>query len=202
MFDLLFGFVKYLKSPKRTLKHLLNTIHNKKCTLTKSQQVGVSAMKNLKRVIIESERCSGTTVMMVSYAIWYALTNPEQVILIQSSHSRILQLTMRAYLESLFGDTDCIFRKKSMAEYIFANGSRIMIRTTGVNVARGMNVSLYMMEGFDELSATVREELLYCIAPVVSCTNSKVVIQTAEPLQIPGYTQVFLERLPKEKPFC
>lgn len=192
--------VRVFKKSKRVLKYLLSQVHNRKSKLTPSQKLALVAMKHCNKLVIESERVSGSTVTMLMHAVWYAHNNPFKTVVVLSPCPRDTMATLKAYIGTLYGDLDVVRREYSGIK--FHNGARIIIRKMHVDSVRGMTVNLLMVEQANRLSREGMQNMMMTILPCMSATRGTMVIQTEDHLDIPGFTKIKMHALPKEQPFC
>lgn len=197
----LMNISKIFKKSKRVLKHLLERVHNRKSKLTDSQKLALVAMRNCNKLVIETERQSGCTVVLLMHAIWHAFSNRDRTVVILSPDSVFLSQTLSAYLDTLFGDMN-IVRYISRHEMRFWNGSRILIRPQNENSVRGMAVDLLIVEQYHRFNSKKAQSFMSSILPCMSATRGTIVIETEDELDIPGFTKVIMQSLPKEQPFC
>lgn len=192
--------VRVFKKSKRVLKYLLSQVHNRKSKLTPSQKLALVAMKHCNKLVIESERISGSTVTMLMHAVWYAHNNPFKTVVVLSPCPRDTMATLKAYIGTLYGDLDAVRREYSGIK--FHNGARIIIRKMHVDSVRGMTVNLLMVEQANRLSREGMQNMMMSILPCMAATRGTMVIQTEDHLDIPGFTKIKMHALPKEQPFC
>lgn len=192
--------VRVFKKSKRVLKYLLSRVHNRKSKLTPSQKLALVAMKHCNKLVIESERYSGSTATMLMHAVWYAHNNPHKTVVLLSPCPRDTMATLKAYLGTLYGDLDVASQEYS--GILFHNGARIMVRKMCVDAVRGMTVNLLMIEQANRASSELMQHMIAAILPCLTAVRGTMVIQTEDHLDIPGFTKVIMQTLPKEQPFC
>lgn len=124
-------------------------------------------------------RQMGKTTVAAAYILWFAMFNPDQVIvLLSNNHAASLEIMSRiryAYEECPDHIRDGVI-EYNKTEIKFENKSRIISRATTSSAARGLSVNLLYLDEFAFVEPRIQEEFWTAVMPTLASTGGKCII--------------------------
>jgi hypothetical protein len=142
-------------------------------TIKDYHEFQIAALENIQdstahMTLIKTARQMGLSTMLCTYALYAALSGADQTIMYLGAPSNnydTFYYIVRAHLyhQQKLGYSDCVARFQK-TEIEFENGSRILFRPRTINSARGMSISLLLVDD----AARAPADLFHSVAPIVS----------------------------------
>lgn len=136
--------------------------------------------------IMNSARQMGTTTLMCSFILWYALFNTDKTIVTISNrmaNSMELANRIRFAYEHLPEYLQVGIVRYSKTEIEFDNGSKILFKAASPHVCRGLSCDLICIDSAAYISHKIGYEMWHSLMPILS-TGGRVIIAST-----PGDTQ-------------
>lgn len=157
-------------------------------------QIGLlEAYHKHRKSIAMISRQMGKSTIAGAYLLWYAMFNPDSMVLIASNkHDGALEIMHRirhAYecLPNHIRAGVLSYNKKSIE---FDNGSRIIAQTTTENTGRGLSVSLIYLDEFSFVEPRIAKELWTSISPTLA-TGGKIIITSTPNIDEDQFAQIW-----------
>ena len=126
-------------------------------------------------------RQSGKSTSAAGYLLWYAMFNPDSIILIAAHKytgaQEIMQRIRYAY-ENCPDHIKAGVTTYNKGSLDFENGSRIVSATTTENTGRGMSITLLYLDEFAFVRPTIAEQFWTSITPTLSTGGKAIITST------------------------
>lgn len=138
----------------------------------------VEAMHLNRRSLLPVARQIGTSTIICAYALWCAIFNDYQNIVVMDISSIMAQENKRGKFDLMYeGLPDWMkqhakITRNNRDSVEFSNGSRIFFALPSVYSLRGMTINKLFLNGFDYYKEDVQHDILSSITPVMAVSHT------------------------------
>jgi len=155
------------------------------------QERFVKTMHENRFVITVQPRQCGKTLTAAMYLLWYAMFNPDSLLLIASknqSHALEIAARIRFAYEELPNWIKCGLKYYNRHNVEFDNGSRIVSEATTEKTGRGLAITKIYLDELAFISPRIQEEMWASLSPTLSTGGSAIISSTPN-----GDTELFAQ---------
>lgn len=191
--DMIQELAKCKKDPVYFIKNYIKVQHplygTVKFDLYDYQERFIRHMQDNRFTITLQPRQCGKTLTAAMYLLWYAMFNPDALLLIASKnqgHALEIAARVRFAYENLPNWIKCGLKYYNRHNIEFDNGSRIISEATTEKTGRGLAITKIYLDELAFINPRIQQELWNSLTPTLSTGGSAIISSTPN-----GDTELF-----------